>query len=113
MLLTYDQYDFVTKVPDNWTDFDARREEIKTEIAKNLGNDKADKIVRIIESNWSDFAEEVAILIIVEGYFCLTWIAKSFDEFDAIEPGETVYPFDENRIYPIQAIEQKLSFRRF
>ena len=55
---------------------------------------------------WSFFAEETAVLIEVESYDCLTIV----DEDDNVN--EIVYPFDENRIYPMQRIEQKLYFNR-
>lgn len=66
--------------------------------------EKAEKIINIIDNNWSFFAEETAVLVEVEGCDCLTIV----DEDDNVN--EIVYPFDENRIYPMQRIEQKLYF---
>ena len=95
------------KVPDAWTDFDNERDKLREEIAEKLdNNEKAEKIMNIIDNNWSFFAKEVAALIEVEGYDCLTIV----DEDDNVN--ETVYPFDENRTYPMQKIEQKLYFKR-
>ena len=96
------------KGPDNWTDFDNQRDEIREEIAEKFNNSKkAEKIINIIDNNWSFFAEEVVVLIEVEGYDCLTIL----DEDDNVN--EIVYPFDENRTYPMQKIEQKLYFKRY
>ena len=96
------------KVPDNWTDFDNERDELQQYIAEKLDNgEKADKIINIIDNNWSFFAEEVAVLVEVEGYDCLTIVDEDGDV------NETVYPFDENRIYPMQRMEQKLYFKRY
>ena len=96
------------KVSDSWTDFDNQRDETLEEIAEKLNNSgKAEKIINIIDNNWSFFAEEVCVLIEVEGYDCLT-ILDEDDNFN-----ETVYPFDENRTYPMQKIEQKLYFKRY
>ena len=104
----FTNYTEVIKVPDNWTDFDNERDELQQYIAEELDNgEKADKIINIIDNNWSFFAEEVAVLVEVEGYDCLTIV----DEDDNVN--EMVYPFDKNRIYPMQKIEQKLYFKRY
>ena len=96
------------KVPDTWTDFDNQRDKLREEIAEKLdNNEKSEKIINIIDNNWSFFAEETAVLVEVEGYDCLTIV----DEDGNVN--ETVYPFDENRTYPMQKIEQKLYFKRY
>lgn len=97
----------IIKVPDNWTDFDNKRNELQQYIAEKLdSSEKAEKIINIIDNNWSFFAEETAVLVEVESYDCLTIV----DEDDNVN--EIIYPFDENRIYPMQRIEQKLYFNR-
>ena len=104
----FTNYTEIIKVPDNWTDFDNERDELQQYIAEELDNgEKADKIINIIDNNWSFFAEETAVLVEVEGYDCLTIV----DEDDNVN--EMVYPFDKNRIYPMQKIEQKLYFKRY
>ena len=104
----FTNYTEVIKVPDNWTDFDNERDELQQYIAEELDNgEKADKIINIIDNNWSFFAEETAVLVEVEGYDCLTIV----DEDGNVN--ETVYPFDENRTYPMQKMEQKLYFKRY
>ena len=96
------------KVPDTWTDFDNQRDKLREEIAEELDNgEKAEKIINIIDNNWSFFAEETAVLVEVEGYDCLTIV----DEDGNVN--ETVYPCDENRTQPMQKIEQKLYFKRY
>lgn len=97
----------IIKVPDNWTDFNNKRNELQQYIAEKLdSSEKAEKIINIIDNNWSFFAEETVVLVEVESYDCLTIV----DEDDNVN--EIVYPFDENRIYPMQRIEQKLYFNR-
>ena len=110
MTLNNNQYEFVLNVPDNWTDFDEHREDYRAMLASQFNENLADKMLKIIDWNWSDFAEETAILIEVEGTKCLTWIT---DDFTPIECAEKVFPFDENRIYPMQMVETKICFKRY
>ena len=110
MTLNNNQYEFVLNVPENWSDFDEKRDDYKEMLASQFNENLADKILKIIDYNWSDFAEETAIVIEVEGTKCLTWIT---DEFTPIECAEKVFPFDENRIYPMQMAEMKICFKRY
>ena len=110
MILNNNQYEFVLNVPDNWTDFDEHREDYRAMLASQFNENLADKMLKIIDWNWSDFAEETAILIEVEGTKCLTWIT---DEFTPIECAEKVFPFDEKQIYPMQMAEMKICFKRY
>ena len=104
----FTNYKEVIKVSDNWTDFDNERDELQQYIAEELDNGKkAEKIIKIIDNNWSFFAEETAVLVVVEGYDCLTIV----DEDGNVN--ETVYPFDEKRTYYMQKMEQKLYFKRY
>lgn len=104
----FTNYTEVIKVPDNWTDFDNERDELQQYIAEKLdSNKKAEKIIKIIDNNWSFFAEEIAVLVKVEDYDCLTIV----DEDDNVN--ETVYPFDEKQTYYMQKMEQKLYFKRY
>ncbi len=43
MLLTDDQYRVALVVPESWTEFDARREEIQREIAENFNEKRLNK----------------------------------------------------------------------
>lgn len=110
MILNNNQYEFVFNVPDNWTDFDEHREDYRAMLASQFNENLADKMLKIIDWNWSDFAEETAIVIEVEGTKCLTWIT---DEFTPIECAEKVFPFDEKQIYPMQMAEMKICFKRY
>ncbi len=110
MILNNNQYEFVLNVPNNWSDFDAKREKILEDLTWKFDRDSAVKIFRIIDWNWSDFEGKTAILITVEGTKCLTWIT---DEFTPIECAEKVFPFDENQIYPQQRAEMKICFKRW
>lgn len=110
MILNNNQYEFVLNVPDNWTDFDEHREDYRAMLSSQFNENLADKILKIIDYNWSDFAEETAIVITVEGMKCLTWIT---DEFTPIECAEKVFPFDEKQIYPMQMAEMKICFKRY
>ena len=104
----FTNYTEVIKVPNAWTDFDNERDELQQYIAEKLDNgEKAKKIINIIANHWSVFAEETAVLVEVEGYDCLTIVDEDGDV------NETVYPFDENRTYPMQQMEQKLCFKRY
>ena len=110
MILNNTQYELAMQVPDNWVDFDNHREEYREILTSRFNENLADKMLKIIDCNWSDFAEETAIVITVEGTKCLTWIT---DEFTPIECSERVYPFDENQIYPQQRAEMQICFKRY
>lgn len=110
MTLNNNQYEFALNVPENWSDFDEKRDDYRVMLSSQFNANLADKILKIIEWNWSDFAEKTAIVITVEGTKCLTWIT---DEFTPIECAEKVFPFDENRIYPMQMAEMKICFKRY
>ena len=110
MMLNNNQYEIAMQVPDNWTDFDERRNDYREMLTSRFNKNLADKILKIIDWNWSDFAEETAIVIEVEGTKCLTWIT---DEFTPIECAEKVFPFDENQIYPQQRAEMQICFKRY
>ena len=110
MTLNNNQYEIAMQVPDYWTDFDEHYEDFKESLSSRFNENLADKILKIIDYNWSDFAEETAIVIEVEGTKCLTWIT---DEFTPIECAEKVFPFDEKQIYPMQMAEMKICFKRY
>lgn len=110
MMLNNNQYEIAMRVPDCWTDFDERRNDYREMLTSRFNENLADKILKIIDWNWSDFAEETAIVITVEGTKCLTWIT---DEFTPIECAEKVFPFDEKQIYPQQRTEMQICFKRY
>ena len=50
----FTNYTDVIKVPNAWTDFDNERDELQQYIAEELDSgEKADKIINIIDNNWS------------------------------------------------------------
>ena len=99
MILNDNQYELAMQVPDNWVDFDNHREDYKEILTSRFNENLADKILKIIDWNWSDFAEETAIVITVE--------------FTPIECAEKVFPFDEKQIYPQQRAEMQICFKRY
>ncbi len=57
-----------------------------------------------------DKDEDDFIVIRVEGYDCIALIT---DEFTPIEIAERIFPFDEERIYPMQGVETVVQFKRY
>lgn len=57
----------------------------------------------ILKKNYNDY-----LVIKVDGYYNIVHIA--FDN-DVLEIDNTVYPFDDKRIYPMQQIEQRISYK--
>ena len=105
----FDLYELAMQVPDSWTDFNNNRDRYKELLSWRFNENLANKILKIISQNWSDFAGEAAIVIIIEGTKCLTWITN---EFAPVECAEKVFPFDEKQIYPMQMAEMKICFKR-
>lgn len=110
MTLNNNQYEFALNVPDCWTDFDEHRDDYRETLSSQFNENLADKMLKIIDYNWSDFEGKTAILITVEGTKCLTWIT---DDFTPIKCAEKVFPFDEKQIYPMQMAEMKICFKRY
>ena len=96
-MMIFDLHEPAMEVPDNWTDFDNNRDHYKELLCCRFNENLADKILKIISQNWSDFVGETAIVITVEGTKCLTWIT---DEFTPVECSEKVFPFDEKANLP-------------
>lgn len=60
---------------------------------------------------WFPDAEDDDFIVIrVEGYYCIGYITN---EFTPIEVSERVVPFDSERVYPLQCLEQKVCFKVF
>lgn len=110
MMLNNNQYEIAMQVPSNWSAFAVDYEDFKESLSSQFNEVIADKILKIINCNWSDFEGETAIVITVEGTKCLTWITN---EFTPIECAEKVYPFDEKQIYPQQRAEMQICFKRY
>lgn len=110
MTLNNNEYTYATAVPARWSDFDADRGIFQEQLELRFNKPEAEAILNIIESRWSDFADETAIVIEVEGCKCLTYIT---DEFTPIECADKVFPFEGSRTYPMQFVEKKISFKRY
>ena len=50
------------------------------------------------------------IVITVEGYKCIALVTS---EWNPIEICERVFPFDDERIYPMQEIEMTVNFKQY
>ena len=107
-MIIFDLHELAMEVPDNWTDFDNNRDYYKELLRWRFNENLADKILKIIDYNWSYFVGETAIVITVEGTKCLTWITN---EFAPIECSEKVFPFDEKQIYPMQIVELRVYYK--
>ena len=60
---------------------------------------------------WFPDAEDDDFIVIrIEGYYCIAFIT---DEFTPIEVSEKVVPFDSEKVYPLQCLEQKICFKVF
>ena len=60
---------------------------------------------------WFPDAEDDDFIVIrVESFYCIAFIT---DEFTPIEVSEKVVPFDSEKVYPLQCLEQKVYFKRF
>lgn len=110
MILNDNEYTYATTVPDKWSEFDTDREIFREQLESRFAKPETEAILNIIESRWSDFVGETAIVIEVEGCKCLTYIT---DEFTPIECADKVFPFEGSRAYPMQFIEKKISFKRW
>lgn len=52
--------------------------------------------------------DEDFIIIIVEGYYCITVITN---EWTPIDIADEAVPFDENKVYPLQGLKQEVTFK--
>ena len=50
------------------------------------------------------------MIIEVEGYKCVAFVAKTAYHY---ELAETIVPFDKDRVYPIQGLVTKYLFKRY
>lgn len=110
MILENNEYTFAISVPEDWEEFDENGYTMQVILESRFTQQEAEAIMSIIESHFSDFAGEDAIVIEVEGYKCLTYIT---DEFTPIECSDKVFPFEERKTYPMQFIEKKINFKRW
>ena len=92
----------------HWTnDYEDLSTEIRTssEAQKEIILRAYDKARHFFDSR--DHEMDDFIVIRVEEYSCIALIT---DEFSPIEISSFVFPYDQERIYPVQMIEQKILF---
>ena len=80
-----------------------------TDAVKTVVNRALEYAKSNLTNGW-DKPDDDFIVINVEGYPC---IALVIDEFDPIDICTRVFPFDSERIYPMQEIEQKVYFKTY
>ena len=66
--------------------------------------------LKTVKNRLGDLIGYEVVEIEIEGYKCIT---KRIDKEDEQEISEKVYPFDENRRYPMQEIQAVYSFKRY
>ena len=80
---------------------------------RQCNEDERAVVVRAVNyaREWFPDAEDDEFIVIkVEGYYCIAFIT---DVFTPIEVSEKVVPFDSEKVYPLQCLEQKVYFKRF
>ena len=84
---------------------------------RNTSTEKVKEIInRALEyaksnlSNGWDKLDDDFIIINVEGFPCVALVTN---EWQPIEICERVFPFDSERIYPMQEIEAKIYFKQY
>ena len=70
----------------------------------------ADRAKRHLVGEYMQADEDDFIVIEVEGYKC---VAVKLDNFLPYTVGETIAPFDKDRIYPLQELVTEFAFKRF
>ena len=84
---------------------------------RNTSTDKVKEIInRALEdaknnltNGWNKLDDDF-IIINVEGYACVALVTN---EWEPIEICDRVFPFDSERIYPMQEIKEKVYFKTF
>ena len=61
--------------------------------------------------HYNDFYRNNYVIINVEGYDCIAHYKNEIPE--NLELDEIIFPYDEKRIYPIQALELKYKFKLY
>ena len=88
---------------------------VEKEIESATGKRK-ERILKAVENAKSHLSEgwekelDDFIIIKVEGYEC---IAVVVNDFLPIEISQHIFPFDDNRIYPMQGVEVCPQFKRY
>ena len=72
--------------------------------------EQAEKALEYLNGYCPNSEESTFVVIEVEGYKCVTYLA---DEFAPYELAETIAPFDKERIYPLQGLVTEYAFKRY
>ena len=72
--------------------------------------EQAEKALEYLKGYCPNSEESTFVVIEVEGYKCVAYLA---DEFAPFELGETIAPFDKERIYPLQGLVTQYAFKRY
>lgn len=83
---------------------DTSTEKVKEIINRALENAKSN-----LTNGWEKLDDDF-IVINIEGVPCVALVTN---EWQPLEICERVFPFDSQRIYPMQEIEQKIVFKRY
>jgi hypothetical protein len=80
-----------------------------TEKVKAIINRALEYAKNNLTNGW-DKLDDDFIIINVEGFPCVALVTN---EWQPLEICERVFPFDSERIYPMQEIEQKIYFKQY
>lgn len=93
---------------DNYIDAVTTMEEFKHEYPELAA--QAEKAKEYLKGRYLEADENDFTVIEVESYKCIAVIVSYGLPFTL---GETVAPFDENKIYPLQGLVTKFTFKRY
>ena len=89
--------------------YDKDKEAVYKELVETIGPDFADAGTRALMQNY--VTRTTFALIKVDGYN--SWIAHSNNSLNPNVFNNLVYPFDRERVYPMQRAERKISFKTY
>lgn len=89
--------------------YDKDKEAVHKELVEAIGPDFADAGTRALMQNY--VTRTTFALIKVDGYN--SWIAHSNNSLEPNAFNNSVYPFDRERVYPMQRAERKISFKTY
>ncbi len=73
-------------------------------------SEQAEKAQKLLRYVYHTDDEDKFVIIKVEGYYCVAYL---LDDFMPYELAETIQPFDEKRLYPLQGLVTEYAFKRF
>lgn len=72
--------------------------------------ENARRALDTLKSFYPNGEDDDFVVIEVEGYHCVAYLIDSFSPYVL---AETIAPFDQERIYPIQGLVTRYSFKRY